>query len=134
MERKDYAIIILVIALVGCVSFSSAYMLSSQPWNVNKSTNNSNVSNDNNTTTNQTPVQSQSEPKYISKKQAINTVKKAFQTKDLKNITFNAVLVTTEGDPYYLVSADGKIEGYPLDYTVKVDAESGEPIGNICPY
>ena len=55
MERKDYIIIILVIALVGIVSFSSAYMLASQPKNnsTNNSLNSSNNSNVN-TTVNQT--------------------------------------------------------------------------------
>jgi hypothetical protein len=131
MERKDYAIIILIIALVGCVSFSSAYLLASQPKSVNNSSNNTNVST-NNTTANQTQVESG--PKYIGKKQAINVVKKAFQTKDLKNISFEAILVTTEGDPYYQVSAYGMIDGYPLDYTVRVDAITGKTKGNICPY
>jgi hypothetical protein len=42
--RKDYIIIILIVALVGVVSFSSAYMLASQPKNINNSTSNSNNS------------------------------------------------------------------------------------------
>jgi hypothetical protein len=58
MERKDYIILILIIALVAIVSFTSAYFLAAQPKNIINNSNNSSLNTtSNNTTTNQTTPQ-----------------------------------------------------------------------------
>lgn len=130
MERKDYIIIILVIALVGVVSFSSAYMLASQPKTNNSSNSLNNSSN--NTTINQTSqVQNKSETHYITGKQAINIIKKRVYTETVNQYTFRAVFVSTDGDPYYAVIATMK-ETNQDQPIMKVDAETGEILSSLC--
>ena len=108
MERKDYIIIILVIALVGIVSFSSAYLLASQPKNnsTNNSLNSSNNSNINTTVNQTSQVQSKSETRYISKQQAINVYKKNEGDYDARIVILQ--LVTFNVRPYYTITCQIK--------------------------
>jgi len=113
MERKDYIIIILVVGLVGVVSFSSAYMLATQPKSdsLNNSLNSSNNSNVNTTVNQTSQVKNQTKNQYITEQQAINIYKKNDGNNDGGNYRYVATLFYIEGKPYYTITIINKDNG-----------------------
>ena len=128
MERKDYFIIILVIALVAVVSFSSAYMLASQPNNIstNNSLNSSNNSNSNITTNQTSQVQNQTKKQIITEEQAINIFKKSEGKYYDSNSRYVATLFYIEGKPYYAITIIDKETGGSDSSPAAVNAITGK--------
>ena len=122
--KKDYIIIILVVALVGVVSFSSAYILASQPKNNStiNSLNNSNV----NTTVNQTSqVKNLTKNQIITEQQAIDIYKK--KASDVgSNYRYVATLYYDQGKPYYSITIINKDNGGSEESSAAVNAITGQ--------
>ncbi len=129
MESKDYAIILLIIILIAVVSFSLAYIWTSQPKTSgnNNSLNSSNDTNVStiNSSTNKSQVQNQTKQQYITEQQAINIYKK--ETADHSNkYRYVATLFFIEGKPYYSITFIDKKTGDSSTSPGAVNAITGE--------
>lgn len=124
--EKRIKLFIGVIIIIFVVSVSLSYFLY-KPNNVSNNTTNVSIqiNNSNNTTINTAKT---SKSGYITKQQAINTVKK-YGTSTTR---YTAKLITNDGDPYYLITAydndpDSEYYGWAIG-GAKVDARTGRLI------
>jgi hypothetical protein len=125
MDNK-IKLLIGVIIVIFAVSVSLSYLL----YNPNNVSNNSSnvsiqINNSNNSTINTTKT---TKSVYITKQQAINSVKK-YGTSTTR---YTAKLITNDGDPYYLITAydndpDSEYYGWAIG-GAKVDAITGRLI------
>jgi hypothetical protein len=111
---------------VGVISFSSAYIMASQPKNnnTNNSLNSSNNSNSNITTNKTSQIQNQTKKQIITEDQAVNIYKKEFHINS--DNRYVATLIYMDGKPYYEITIIDKKTGESSTSPGAVNAITGD--------
>ena len=131
MDKKTKILLIIFLTLIAAVSISVGYILTNP--NKNNTKNTTNLTNQTNNTTiiyNETKKTTVTS-KYITPQQAINSVRKY----GTSTTTYSAKLITSDGAPYYLVTAyqgnrSDPLYGEPIG-GAKVDARTGRFISGM---
>ena len=130
MDKNTKILLIIVLILIAAISISLSYILTRQVQNLNNNSTNTNKTNKTTIIYNEAKKTTMTR-KYITPQQAIDSVRKY----GTSNTYYSAELITSDGAPYYLITAyqgnrSSPLYGEPIG-GAKVDARSGRFISGM---